>query len=216
RLMQGRAEVHLRANLARIDTAKLAARLGAEGIAAEPHPLSPSALAVREGARRLRRSAAFAEGLFELQDAASQAVADAVPVPPGARVLDFCAGAGGKTLAMAARAEAEWFVHDANPARLADLPERARRAGCRPVMLPPGEVADAAPFDVVLVDAPCSGSGAWRRDPEAKWALAPDRLEALRRQQAEILDAAADLVAPGGTLAYATCSLLFEENDWQV
>src|SRR5690606_25692071 len=137
RLMQGRAEVHLRANLARIDTAKLAARLGAEGIAAEPHPLSPSALAVREGARRLRRSAAFAEGLFELQDAASQAVADAVPVPEGARVLDYCAGAGGKTLAMAARTRAAWFAHDADARRMRDLPERAERAGAAVTILAP-------------------------------------------------------------------------------
>ena len=216
RLMQSRADVHIRANLARTTPDDLVRRLAGDGIAAEPHPLSPSALAVREGARRLRRTRAYEEGLFEPQDAASQAIADAVPVSPGARVLDFCAGAGGKTLAMAARVDAEWFVHDSDVRRMADLPERARRAGCGPTVLPPGAASTAAPFDVVLVDAPCSGSGAWRRDPEAKWALGPVRLDELRQQQAEILDEAAALLAPEGTLAYATCSLLLEENAWQV
>lgn len=216
KLMQSRAETHIRGNLRRTTATGVAERLAAEGIEAEPHPLSPAALTVTEGARRLRRSGAFAEGLFELQDAASQAVADAVPIAHGARILDFCAGAGGKTLAMAARTEAEWFAHDADAARMVDLPERASRAGCRVTILPARTASQAAPFDVVVVDAPCSGSGAWRRDPEAKWSLTPARLDDLRRQQAEILDEAAELVAPDGTLAYATCSLLLEENDWQV
>lgn len=216
RLMQSRAETHIRANLVLIPADDLVQRLADEGIVAERHPLSPAALTIREGARRLRRTKAYSEGLFEPQDAASQAIADAVPVPRGARVLDYCAGAGGKTLAMAARVEAEWFVHDADPARMRDLPARAARAGCRTSILAPGSIAAAAPFDVVLLDAPCSGTGAWRRDPEAKWSLTPDRLDDLRRQQVGILDAAAPLVAPGGTLAYATCSLLLEENEWQI
>ncbi len=214
--MQSRADIHIRANLARTTAEALVHRLADEGATATPHPLSPSALVVLDGARRLRQLPAFREGMFEFQDAASQAVADTVPVASGARVLDFCAGAGGKTLAMAARADAAWYVHDASPKRMADLRERAERAGCSPVILPPGEAASEAPFDTVLVDAPCSGSGAWRRDPQAKWALTPARLDELRDLQARILDQAAALVAPGGTLAYATCSMLLEENQWQV
>jgi 16S rRNA (cytosine967-C5)-methyltransferase len=216
RLLQRRAPVHIRANLARVDAETLAERLRAEGVAAVAHPLSSSALEVTDGARRLRASRAFAEGLFEMQDAGSQAVADAVPVQDGARVLDYCAGAGGKTLAMAGRTSARWFAHDADPARMRDLPERAARAGCDVTVLRPEDVARHAPFDVVLVDAPCSGTGAWRRDPEARWRLTPARLETLREAQAGILDAAAALAADDGVLAYATCSLLDAENGWQV
>ncbi len=216
RLLQRRAPVHIRANLARIDAEALSRRLRAEGMAAVAHPLASSALEMTEGARRLRASKAFAEGLFEMQDAASQAVADAVPVADGARVLDYCAGAGGKTLAMAGRTEARWYAHDADPARMRDLPERAARAGCEVTLLSPGDVARHAPFDVVLVDAPCSGSGAWRRDPEAKWRLTPERLEAMRTTQAGILDAASALTAEDGVLGYATCSLLEAENGWQI
>ncbi len=215
-LLRTRAEVHIRANTARTTVEALGKRLAEDGVTTEPHPLSPSAMAVREGARRLRRLPAFLEGLFELQDAASQAVADAVPVAPGARVLDYCAGAGGKTLAMAGRVDATWYVHDAYPERMADLPERAARAGCEVIPVAPGDAALAECFDTVLVDAPCSGSGAWRRDPEAKWALTSERLDELCVQQAQILDGAAALVAASGTLAYATCSLLQEENTWQV
>lgn len=216
RLMRERAEVHLRANAARVAPAELCRRLEREGVEAEPHPLSPCAVLVQDGARRLRRTDAYANGLFELQDAASQAVADAVPIRPGARVLDYCAGAGGKVLAMAARADASWFAHDAHPERMADLPDRARRAGCRVDLLSTEAVRHAGPFDVVMVDAPCSGSGTWRRDPEAKWSLTANRLNEVRSLQESILDDAQDLVAPGGVLAYATCSMLLEENEWQV
>lgn len=215
-LMKRRAEVHIRANLSRCDAAGLARRLGDEGIEAAPHPLSPAALVVGKGARRLRNTEAFKAGLFELQDASSQMVADAIPIPLGTRVLDYCAGAGGKTLAMAGRVRAEWFAHDAEPARMRDLPERATRAGCDVTLIPPGAAAEHGPYGVALVDAPCSGTGAWRRDPEAKWTLTPERLEELREIQAGILDEVAGLVREGGVLAYATCSLLQEENGWQV
>jgi 16S rRNA (cytosine967-C5)-methyltransferase len=130
------------------------------------------------------------------------------------RVLDHCAGGGGKTLAMAAQARLQLYAHDANPRRMADLPARAKRAKAA-VTLTAVPEADA-PFDLVLVDAPCSGSGSWRRDPEGKWALAPDRLQALEEEQAKILRRAAAMVVPGGVLAYATCSLLARENGAQI
>jgi 16S rRNA (cytosine967-C5)-methyltransferase len=215
-LMRHRAPVFLRVNTARATLDAAAARLAEEGIATAPHALSPTALEVTDNARRVKGSAAFREGLVELQDAASQAVVDALlPLPPGARVLDYCSGGGGKALALAA-AGAAVFAHDADARRMADLPERARRAGAAVTVLEPGGAGRAGPFDLVLVDAPCSGSGAWRRQPEAKWRLDAERLAALVGTQAAILDAAAGLVRPGGRLAHVTCSLLDAENRGQV
>ncbi len=108
------------------------------------------------------------------------------------------------------------FAHDIDPGRMRDLPARAARAGVGIALLGADKLADHAPFDLVLVDAPCSGSGAWRRAPEAKWRLTPEDLAATRAAQDAILDAARMLVAPGGTLAYATCSILPEENGARV
>ena len=136
-------------------------------------------------------------------------------IPSGGRVLDFCAGGGGKTLALAARGEAQWFAHDAAPQRMRDLPERAGRAGVSVTLLREG-VEGAGPFDLVLCDVPCSGSGTWRRTPDAKWRLIPQDLDDLTDVQAGILDRASTLVAPGGRLAHATCSVLREENEAQV
>lgn len=214
-LLRHRAPVFLRANLRRVSRAEAQAALAGEGIAADPHPLAETALQVTGNARKIKVSAAYREGLVELQDAASQAVVSALPLRDGQRVLDYCAGGGGKTLAMAARAAAAFTAHDVDPARMHDLPERARRAG---VTVRLSETARLRPgaFDLVLADAPCSGSGSWRRAPEAKWALTPQRLAALCATQAAILSQAAPLVAPDGVLAYATCSLLREENEDQI
>lgn len=210
--LRHRAPVFLRVNLARLDRPAAAAALAAEGIVADPHGLSPSALVVREGARLVSRSRSYAGGLVELQDAASQAVADAVPI--AGRVLDLCAGGGGKALALAGRGAGRVHAHDVDPRRMADLPARAARAGADVTLTDRPE--EAAPFDVVLVDAPCSGSGSWRRDPEGKWRLTPNRLSALRATQDALLDRAAALAAPGGAIAYATCSLLRSENEDRV
>ena len=210
--MRHRAPVFLRVNAARIGREEAVRTLAEEGIGAVPHRLSPTALEVVDGARRIKASSAFRDGLVELQDAASQAVVDSLlPLPPGARVLDFCAGGGGKALALAAVGAAV-TAHDADPARMTDLPERARRAGADIAVAGPGALAGLPPFDLVLADAPCSGSGAWRRQPEAKWRLDAARLTALLAMQDAVLDAAARHVRPGGRLAYATCSLLQAEN----
>jgi len=211
--LRTRADVFLRVNTlkATVDTARAA--LGRDGIVAEPHVLSPTALRVTEGTRAVARSDAFQSGLVELQDVASQAVVDALPVSKGMRVMDYCAGGGGKALALAARLQGGAVdAHDAAPRRMADLPSRALRAGAdiRPVAKPQGL------YDLVLCDAPCSGSGAWRRSPDGKWRLTPARLEELRNTQAAILDRAANLVSNEGWLAYATCSVLAEENAEQV
>jgi len=214
-LMRHRAPVFLRVNLRRVDRAEAQAALGAAGIEAKPHPLADTALQVTGNARKIKVSATYLEGMVELQDAASQAIVAALPLRDGQRVLDYCAGGGGKTLAMAALATAEFVAHDADAARMRDLPERARRAGVK-VRLSETMGLRRGAFDLVLADAPCSGSGSWRRAPEAKWALTPQRLAALCTLQASILSKAARLVAPGGVLAYATCSLLRDENEDQI
>ena len=212
--LRQRAPVFLRVNTARTDVAGAIAALAAEGVVAQPHPLAKTALEVTGNARKIQNSAAFLQGRVELQDAASQAVADAVPLTDGQRVLDLCAGGGGKTLALAARARLQLWAHDANPRRMADLPARAARAGVAVLITENPE--KTAPYDVILADVPCSGSGSWRRDPEGKWALTEVRLTALCAVQASILDRAAGLAAPGGVIAYATCSMLADENEDQI
>ncbi len=211
--LRHRAPVFLRANLARGSRDSARAALAEAGIEAEPHPLSPTALLVTAGARRVSASDPYTGGLVELQDAASQAVVDALPLADGMRVLDYCAGGGGKSLAMAARARVKLLAHDSDPRRMRDLPARAKRAGIKVEVLPG---APSGLFDLVLADAPCSGSGSWRRAPEGKWALTPQRLQDLRNIQSEILDKASALVQPRGWFAYATCSLLNAENRDQI
>ena len=214
--LRHRAPVFLRVNAVRASRDEAAQRLAQDGIATEPHPLSPTALEVMTNARRIKASAAYRDGVVELQDAASQAAVDLLrPLPAGVRALDLCAGGGGKSLALAA-AGANVTAHDADAARMSDLPERARRAGAAIDLAEPGAAAGLPPFDLVLVDAPCSGSGAWRRQPEAKWRLDAPRLAELLRTQDAILDDAARCVRPGGRLAYATCSLLAAENSDRV
>lgn len=212
--LQARALVFLRVNMALVGRSDAQTSLRADGVETVVNPLADSALVVVEGARKVRQSRAFLGGEVELQDAASQAVAAAVP--PGGRVLDFCAGGGGKALALAMDRSRQVFAHDIDPARMADLPSRAERAGARIVQIPTAELSQDAPFDVVLCDAPCTGSGAWRRAAEAKWLLTPERVEELTLLQDKILDEAADLVEKDGVLVFATCSVLHEENEARV
>lgn len=213
--LQSRAPLFLRVNLLKATLEQAQARLADEGIVAMPHPLATTALIVTENARKVAGSKAFAEGLVELQDAASQAVVQALPLCKGMKVLDYCAGGGGKTLAMAALHDGSIIAHDAHASRLSDLPDRAKRAGARVQLTDGAKLSSMAPFDLILTDVPCSGSGAWRRQPEAKWALTVEKLAGLTALQAEILDKVAPMVAPGGVLAYATCSLLQTENQDQ-
>ncbi len=207
--LRDRAPVFLRVNLARVDRAAAQAALAEEDILTEPHDLAATALRVTRNERRIKGSRAFRDGLVELQDAASQAVVEACleQIDPG-RVLDYCAGGGGKALALADRVGGPVTAHDADPARMRDIPERARRAG---VDIDVMTEVDGH-FRLVLCDAPCSGSGAWRRQPEAKWHLTEDRLSALNVTQDSILAKAANHVGETGCLAYATCSLFSVEN----
>ncbi|WGH78825.1 RsmB/NOP family class I SAM-dependent RNA methyltransferase [Jannaschia ovalis] len=212
--LRDRAPVILRANTARIDRDALVAALLSGGVAAAAHPLSPSAVLLAGAPRGLQGLPAFTEGLFEFQDAGSQALVDRLPFASGARILDLCAGGGGKALAYAARSGEPVHVHDADPSRMRDLPARAARAGADLRPCPDPEAV--APFDGIIADVPCSGSGSWRRAPEAKWRLTPDRLSDLQATQDAILDRARSLLRPGGWIGYMTCSLLASENDDRV
>ena len=214
RALQQRAPVFLRVNLARGTVAQAQAQLAADAIVTVAHPLAKTALEVTQNARKIQNSAAYLSGLVELQDAASQAVVQALPLRDGMRVLDHCAGGGGKTLAMAARAKLWLFAHDAIPRRMADLPARAVRAGVQVTIVDNPE--SSVPYDLILADVPCSGSGSWRRDPMGKWALTPEMLAKTCAIQASILDKLAPMVSPEGALAYATCSLLQGENEAQI
>ncbi|MEO0426548.1 MAG: RsmB/NOP family class I SAM-dependent RNA methyltransferase [Pseudomonadota bacterium] len=210
-----RAPVDLRVNRLKATPEAAAAALAEEGIETERGPLAPDCLRVVGGARRVAGSAAYRGGLVELQDAASQAAALRARAAPGETVLDFCAGGGGKTLALAAAMEGRGrlIAHDASPRRMSDLAPRAARAGARVETI--GTEALAAlegACDLVLTDVPCSGSGAWRRNGDARWRFGREDLERLNATQDAILDRAARLVRPGGRLVYVTCSIIPAEN----
>ncbi|WP_299360199.1 RsmB/NOP family class I SAM-dependent RNA methyltransferase [uncultured Paracoccus sp.] len=208
--LRDRAPVWLRVNVARATPAAATARLAQDGIEVSAWPGLASALRVEAGARKVAGSAAYRDGLVELQDLSAQLSCAAMQVTPGERVLDWCAGGGGKALALAA-VGAKVTAHDADPARMRDLPARARRAGARIEMAPPS--SSTGQYGLVVTDVPCSGSGTWRRTPDAKWRLTPADLDRLTEIQLAILRDAADHVRPGGRLGYMTCSLLRVENE---
>ena len=172
----------------------------------------------------LTSEGAFVKGDVEVQDEGSQIAAILAAPVPGSQVLDMCAGAGGKTLEFAALMDnkGQIYAHDDDVRRLKPIHERLARAGVRNVQIraPRGEtdvLGDlAGEMDLVLVDAPCTGTGTWRRNPDAKWRVRPGALAERRTEQAAILDAAKRYVKPGGRIAYVTCSLLDEENGGQI
>ncbi|WP_371168743.1 RsmB/NOP family class I SAM-dependent RNA methyltransferase [Aliiroseovarius sp. 2305UL8-7] len=213
--LRHRAPVFLRVNLARCTPAEAQEALLKDGIATCPHSLATAALEVTENPRKINASMAYQSGMVELQDAASQAVVEALGIEPGMRVLDYCAGGGGKSLALAALG-ADVVAHDIAPARMKDLPERAARAGCHIQTATPAELEALGPFDLVFADAPCSGSGSWRRAPQGKWLLTQERLEAVRATQKQVLSKLAHHVTQAGQLAYATCSVFDVENGQQI
>lgn len=209
--MRERAPVWLRVNTLRASPTEAAAALATDQIETAPHPDLPTALRVLAGARRLAASSAYRDGLVELQDLSPQLACSLLPAQGS--LLDYCAGGGGKALALAARGLAPVTAHDVDAGRMSDLPARAARAGARIAIAAPGQVSGT--FDLVVADVPCSGSGTWRRTPDAKWRLTDADLARLVQLQARILDQTALLVAPGGALAYMTCSLFRAENQSQ-
>jgi len=218
------AAVDLRVNALKTDRDAARKLLAAAGVTTKPTELSPWGLRV-EGRPNLPALAAFKDGLIEIQDEGSQLAALLVGAKPGMRVCDFCAGAGGKSLAMAAAMENKGHIVacDVSGPRLEGATKRLRRAGVHNVERRHLEnerdtwiKRQLGAFDRVLIDAPCSGTGTWRRNPDARWTLTPEDIGELRALQARILGSAARLVKPGGRLVYVTCSLLPEENEGQI
>ncbi|WP_412058999.1 RsmB/NOP family class I SAM-dependent RNA methyltransferase [Bartonella sp. DGB2] len=169
----------------------------------------------------VQTEAEFQKGYFEVQDLGSQIVARLVGAKAGMQVLDYCAGAGGKTLALAADMENRGQIHayDADKARLAPIYDRLRRAGARNVQIHSTHAALdnlKGQMDLVLLDAPCTGSGTWRRRPDAKWRLSNNQLNQRIREQAQVLTSALPYLKEGGRLVYITCSLFPEENNHQI
>ncbi len=169
----------------------------------------------------VQAEAGFQKGWFEIQDEGSQIVSELIYARPGEQVLDFCAGAGGKTLALSALMENKGQLHayDSDKHRLKPIYERIKRAGTRNVQVhaPDDDISPlVGKMDRVVIDAPCTGTGTWRRRPDAKWRLSQENLEKRMQEQEEVLSEAAPFVRPGGFLVYITCSVLPEENESQV
>jgi 16S rRNA (cytosine967-C5)-methyltransferase len=219
------AALDLRANRLKVENREAArAALLREGVEAARTKLSPLGLRLFERTP-LGTLDAFRRGMVEVQDEGSQLAALLADARPGMRVVDFCAGAGGKTLALAAAMEnrGHLVACDVSAPRLERATQRLRRAGASIVQRVPITGArdkwvkrHAQGFDRVFIDAPCTGTGTWRRNPDAKWRLNPTDLAELIQLQAEILDSAARLAKPGGRVIYVTCSLLREENEAQI
>ncbi len=217
RALSVRAPLDLRVNRLKGTREKALAALAEENITAMASPLSPDGIRIT-GRARITGAAAFTRGLVEIQDEGSQLAALLVCAQPGQQVIDLCAGGGGKSLAIAAQMQnrGQIYALDAIPGRLKAMPERVSRAGAHNIQI----IAGAAPVlpelkgraHRVVLDAPCSGTGAWRRNPDAKWRLTPEALTKHMAAQDSVLRQGADLTAPDGRLIYITCSLLACEN----
>jgi 16S rRNA (cytosine967-C5)-methyltransferase len=224
--LASRAPLDLRVNTLKADRERVAAELA--HLDAKPARWSPFGLRIRldPDAKNpaVHAEPAFIKGLIEVQDEGSQLAALLTDARRGQHVVDLCAGAGGKTLALAAimRNQGQVYATDSDKRRLAPIHQRVARAGARNIqILTPKGVGDALAdlagrADRVLIDAPCTGIGAWRRNPDAKWRMRPGALEIRMQDQAALLDRAVGLIKPGGRIVYVTCSLLAEENNDQV
>jgi 16S rRNA (cytosine967-C5)-methyltransferase len=224
--LASRAPLDLRVNTLKADRDTAAAALA--HLDAMATRWSPFGLRIRRGAEAknppIHAEPAFLKGMIEVQDEGSQLAALLAAARPGEQVIDLCAGAGGKTLVLAAmmKNRGQIYATDPDKRRLAPIHARIERAGIHSVQVRTPKtkenlLADLENrADLVLIDAPCTGIGIWRRNPDAKWRMRPGALALRLSEQAAALDRAATLVKPGGRIAYVTCSLLIEENDDQV
>jgi len=224
--MARRAPLDLRVNTLKAKLEKVAASLG--HLRAKPTPWSPWGLRIALGADArnpgIHAEEDFLKGGVEVQDEGSQLAALFSAAKPGEQVIDLCAGAGGKTLALAAmmQGKGRLIATDGDKRQLAPIYERLSRAGVHnaEVRAPKGDVDPLADIrasaDLVLIDAPCTGTGTWRRNPDAKWRIRPGALDVRLKAQAEVLDRAAPMVKPGGRIVYITCSVLPAENNAQI
>jgi 16S rRNA (cytosine967-C5)-methyltransferase len=224
--MASRAPLDLRVNTLKAKPEKMLSATAHLGTM--PTPWSPLGLRIELGADSrnpgIHAEEAFIKGALEVQDEGSQLAALLSAAKPGEQVIDLCAGAGGKTLALAAmmQGKGRLIATDSDKRQLAPIHERLSRAGIHncDVRTPKGE-ADAlsdirASADLVMIDAPCTGTGTWRRNPDAKWRIRPGALEQRLKAQGQVLDRASHLVKPGGRIAYVTCSVLAAENGDQI
>jgi 16S rRNA (cytosine967-C5)-methyltransferase len=218
-LLSGRAPVDLRVNGLLAYPQMVAARLADSGFPAEPTPFSAAGLRLDASQAKLAALDAFKAGQFEVQDEGSQMASWLLGAEPGQTVVDYCAGGGGKTLAIGQmmRGQGTLVACDLNPRRLDAIKPRLERARLTADLRRVGPTGDRledliGKADRVLVDAPCSGSGAWRRRPEDAWRLTEEQLQAVIKVQKDVLHRASALVRPGGRLAYVTCSVLAAEN----
>jgi 16S rRNA (cytosine967-C5)-methyltransferase len=221
-----RAPVDLRANRLKGDPERVLKALGPFG--AEPSGVLADALRIpapeaADRAAPVESEPEFAKGWFEVQDLGSQIAAAAAGEVKGRQVLDLCAGGGGKTLALAAAmgSSGQIYAYDRDSKRLSEVVTRGQRAGVRNLQVRspkrPGPLEDlAGRMDLVFVDAPCTGSGVWRRHPDAKWRLTREQLDRRLAEQKEVLAEARRMTRPGGRIVYVTCSLLAEEDEDQV
>jgi 16S rRNA (cytosine967-C5)-methyltransferase len=224
RALAARPPLDLRVNTINANRERILGELS--GMGAAPTKIASQGIRIPpiDGSGRhpnVQAEPAFQKGWYEVQDEGSQVAAELAGAKPGMQVLDFCAGAGGKTLALSAAMEnrGQIFAHDAEKIRLAPIFDRIRRSDNRNIQIvsKPTELAPLqGQMDIVLIDAPCTGSGTWRRRPDAKWRLTQRQLDVRKAEQAVILDAAKVHVKPGGLLTYITCSVFDEENLDQV
>ena len=211
----GRAPTDIRVNTLKATRDAVIAQLTADGLACAATPYAPHGIRIAGEAGNLSKSPLFESGAFEFQDEAAQIAAHLCGAQPGQRILALAAGAGGKSLAFAAAMNnsGEIVACDTRGEALFELEKRSLRAGVTNIKTLPLEHGQpSGPFDAVFVDAPCSGTGTWRRQPELRWRMTAARLAVLVETQDKLLDQAAPLVGPGGRLFYATCSILPSEN----
>jgi 16S rRNA (cytosine967-C5)-methyltransferase len=219
--MTRRAGLDVRVNTLKSNIDKVRQGFEKQGISSEKMPWSPVGLRLTAG-ERIDGLTAYAAGEMEVQDEGSQIAALLTGARPGEQVLDLCAGAGGKTLALAAMMEnkGQIFATDTDVRRLKPIHERLQKAGVRNIQAFALDVAGRqrlaelkGRMDLVVIDSPCSGSGTWRRDPGLPWRLTPQRLEALNATQLGLLHEGAEMLRPGGRMVYITCSIILEENE---
>ena len=211
--LRNRSHIQLRVNLKKISRLNAMKKLQKNNIECEINELCSTALNVLNGAQHILTSPCFENGFVELQDAGSQLVSELIEINYNDKVLDMCAGAGGKSLAISCGAEldATYFAWDINFDRMKDIDARSKRAGVKIEKVI--KLSSKSVYNKIIIDAPCSGSGSWRRDPEGKWRLDEDILDNYVKTQKELILKGLKLLAPRGQILYITCSILDIEND---
>ena len=216
RLLERRAPVSIRVNTLKSDMSSILKLLSLEGVEGKKSKKVRYGIEIIGNPRRLKQIKAFKDGYFEVQDLHSQKIIEELPINEHTKILDYCAGAGGKILSIASllKGNGEFFIHDIDKKKLIEADLRAERAGVKLKRLTIKNLQKHySTFDYILADVPCSGSGAWRRNPQQKWRITPASLKETLKEQSLILNEAKDLIKKNGFLFYITCSLLKMENE---